>query len=584
MKTFTQLVTEDRQKERHHVLTVSNMNPPSFDHFKLIDKVHSITEKYDGDHTVLLTTLQDSKRNPLNPVQKKMYLEHFCPTTNFDISSLNEKLNQLHQECVTHLHIVGDKSTIEKIVSEIDQYQFEAIIPHITASYDADEASMMCEYARTNNNTDFRSNIPIDLSDEFISDMIAQIQEGMGINTERNRGINKAIFVTGGPGSGKDIIIRNCIAENKAVEFSFIQAQSYLIADKGVKKGYDIRTEAIKHHYPLVINGPADDFEKVSLIKEKLESIGYETMMVFVDTTDNISKERNSRLSKMMIESVRHEKWEKAHQNNQIYSEMFDVYMRFDNNRHVQNESTDITEAYILVNGFLDTNKYANKINKFLRVFEEKLNAKSIQKTNISKKKMLRDNNSPVMQYRAKIGHIDDVRDGDAKINSNYIYNRYSESSEPVMIKGKEQKVSNFQKDADTVRKKKYGDRSLKDSRVGNANGIGSTFDTRGSTPAAGAGMGDLTYREETSRGGTQDFNNDDVVNYAAQPSSVKPNPLREKKALKKFKEAIDSPGSSDMGVGGTLGGSTNKEPMVTPMDKYGMSGITIKKKKTGAK
>ena len=87
MKTFTQLVTEDRQKERHHVLTVSNMNPPSFDHFKLIDKVHSITEKYDGDHTVLLTTLQDSKRNPLNPVQKKMYLEHFCPTTNFDISS-----------------------------------------------------------------------------------------------------------------------------------------------------------------------------------------------------------------------------------------------------------------------------------------------------------------------------------------------------------------------------------------------------------------------------------------------------------------------------------------------------------------
>jgi hypothetical protein len=38
------------------------------------------------------------------------------------------------------------------------------------------------------------------------------------------------------------------------------------------------------------------------------------------------------------------------------------------------------------------------------------------------------------------------------------------------------------------------------------------------------------------------------------------------------------------MGVGGTLGGSTNKEPLQTPMDRYGMAGITIKKKKTGAK
>ena len=152
------------------------------------------------------------------------------------------------------------------------------------------------------------------------------------------------------------------------------------------------------------------------------------------------------------------------------------------------------------------------------------------------------------------------------------------------MVKGSEPKIPNFQKDADTVRVKKFGDKSLKDSRVGKGDGVGSTFDTRGSTPAAGAGLGDLTYREETSRGGTQDFNNDDVINYGAHPSGVKPNPLAEKKRLKKFKEAIDDPGSSDMGVGGTLGGSSNKEPMTTPMDRYGMSGITIKKKKTGAK
>ena len=46
------------------------------------------------------------------------------------------------------------------------------------------------------------------------------------------------------------------------------------------------------------------------------------------------------------------------------------------------------------------------------------------------------------------------------------------------------------------------------------------------------------------------------------------------------MKEAIDDPGAVDMGVGGTLGGASNKEPMQTPMDKFGLSGITIKKKK----
>jgi hypothetical protein len=346
------------------------------------------------------------------------------------------------------------------------------------------------------------------------------------------------------------------------------------------------KMEAVRHRGPLIINGPADDYEHIADIKQQLESIGYETMMIFVDTTDTISKERNTLLARMMVESVRHKKWEKAQENNLAYSEMFETYMRFDNNENLEDKTADISETFTFITNFLDegTIKQSTQSNRFLKMFEERMSAKTIQKTNISSKKMLRDNNSPVMQYRAKIGHIDDVRDGDAKINSNYIYNRYSEESEPTMTRGSEPKTPNFQKDANTTRTKKYGDKSLKDSKVGRPDGVGSTYDSRGTTPAAGAGLGDLTYREEVSRGGTRDFSNDDVINFGAQPDNVKPNPLREKKRIKSFRESIDEPGTTEMGVGGTLGGSSNKEPLVTPMDKYGQSGITIRKKKTGAK
>ncbi|MFN9957710.1 MAG: hypothetical protein ACK55I_31785, partial [bacterium] len=48
-----------------------------------------------------------------------------------------------------------------------------------------------------------------------------------------------AIFVTGGPGSGKDIIIREAIAESKTVELNSIQAFDILMDKEGECKGQE---------------------------------------------------------------------------------------------------------------------------------------------------------------------------------------------------------------------------------------------------------------------------------------------------------------------------------------------------------
>ena len=82
--------------------------------------------------------------------------------------------------------------------------------------------------------------------------------------------------------------------------------------------------------------------------------------------------------------------------------------------------------------------------------------------------------------------------------------------------------------------------------------GVGPEFDTRQQgTVYPMSGMGDVTYRED-----------------------------KEFKKFKQYVEAIDDPGASDMGLAGSMSGASNKEPLVTPADKYALSGVTIKKKK----
>jgi hypothetical protein len=132
------------------------------------------------------------------------------------------------------------------------------------------------------------------------------------------------------------------------------------------------------------------------------------------------------------------------------------------------------------------------------------------------------------------------------------------------------------------VKLKKFGDKSLRAGRLGDPSGLGSEWDTRtnGSGMTGGAGLGNQTYSESEEYSNASPASN-------AMPSGGSPNPLSSeysvKKDFKKFrkvKEAIDDPGANDMGVSGTQGGATNKEPLVTPSDNKVRATEVIKKKK----
>ena len=606
MKSFLEIIEEEAGKEKHAVMAFGRMNPPTTGHLKLIDKVREVAAKHKAPHTVVVSHSQDAKKNPLSGEQKVKHLKRYSPGTHFETSSkehptIMHYAAKLHAQGADHLHVIAGSDRVKEMHSLLHKYNgvkaghghynFKKITVHSAGHRDPDaegaegmSGTKMREHAKNNDFSSFRQGVPHHVKDEHARELMKDVRKGMGLHESYTHGHHKAIFVTGGPGSGKDVVLREAIAESRAVELNFTQVMDILNdKHKLAMRSMNPRFEAIRTRGPLIINGPADDLERINHIKEELEELGYQTMMIFVDTTNSVSQERNSHLARMMAESVRQSKWEKAHKNVNVFTEMFGTFMCFDNSDSLDLKEEEITDLYRSTSDFLGESVY-NKSNRFLNLYE---GAKDVQKSNLRDKgyKVLKDNNSPVMQFAAKLGKRDDVRDGDIKQNSNYATrigggHTYTESG-PVLTKNPEPVEKRFNMDANKTKLLKRGNRSLSAARIGTADGVGSTFDSRATTGAAGAGLGDQTYREAT------EFNNDDVADFAGKPRMVSPNPLAEKKkSLKKFKESIFDFGlTGQSGVSGTLGGASNKEPLETPADKYGQSGITIKKKKkTGEK
>lgn len=171
-----------------------------------------------------------------------------------------------------------------------------------------------------------------------------------------NEGINdpgklKAIFLAGGPGSGKDYVMNATLAGEGLKEINSDVAFEYLMQKNGLDlempdeerlerdivrgRAKNITKEqerlALAGRLGLIINGTADDLEKIKTIKKNLEADGYETMMVFVNTSNDVSRERNVERGKMgkrkvpdgtdkqgvpdNSPNIRQEKWDLAQKN-----------------------------------------------------------------------------------------------------------------------------------------------------------------------------------------------------------------------------------------------------------------------------
>lgn len=593
MKKFSQH-TEDTTKKL--AILFGRMNPPTKGHEENVEGLKSMADKQGADHLVIASHSVDAKKNPLSPDVKLKHLKRAFPNTNITTSSkdsptIMHHAAQAHAKGYTHLTVVAGSDRVDEYKKLLTHYNgvqgrhgvynFKKIDVKSTGERKAGiSGTDMRNHAQNNDFASFQKNLSASMQKNtaHAKDLFKDVRKGMGLNEHHSRGLFKAIFVTGGPGSGKDVVIREAIAEQKFVELNSTQAFDYLMdKQKLSEKTSDYRRESIRNRGPLIINGPADDHSRIIRIKEELEELGYETSMVFVDTTNTASKERNERLTKMVAESVRYDKWKLAQTCKEAYRQNFDKFIDFDNSGSYENLEEVITDTYEEINTFIENKNY-NKISFSWLESRGKISITESVKSLFKEDENVKKSSRFFENYKTKgasrtgpsvksaggpaadnIGDIPaDNRPGDTnadnikwdgpKRRSSYTFRTYSEDSPSIKVYP-EPKESNFSKDKEKVKRKGLVDSPTVNQRVRNITTIGQEFDTRQQgTVYAMSGLGDVTYREQF------DF--------------------------KSFRESYNDPSDSEMGVSGTAGSATNKEPMENPKDKLGYDYINKKKKK----
>ena len=124
--------------------------------------------------------------------------------------------------------------------------------------------------------------------------------------------IFKAIFLAGGPGSGKSYVAGKTIRGQGLKVVNSDDAFEALLKKSGLSlqmpdKEADLRdpirdrakriTAARQKNYlegrlGLIIDGTARDYDRIAKQSNELKQLGYDTYMVFVNTSLNVAKQR----------------------------------------------------------------------------------------------------------------------------------------------------------------------------------------------------------------------------------------------------------------------------------------------------
>lgn len=392
------------QKEKHAVMTYMRANPVTSGHQLVVNKVLDLAKKHNASAHVILSHSQDPKKNPLSSEQKLKYAKRAFPGVHVSASDKESpnflsQAAKLYKQGVTYLHMVGGQDRVDEyhkllhkyngVKSSHGYFNFEHIEVHSAGERDPDaegvegiSASKMREAAAKSDFKTFKKGAPSKMSIDYVKDMYNDVRKGMNIRESINeefeellvegvhdQGIFKAVFLAGGPGSGKDYVLSNTLDGHGLTEINSDKALEFLMDKKGLdkrmpeneKEARDIvrgkaknitelrQRLALQGRNGLIINGTGDDTEKVKKIKSKLEELGYDTSMILVNTNDEVSTQRNiergQRGGRTVPETIRKEKWDNVQNARTEYAKIFaDRYMEFDNSEDLREAPPEVVK------------------------------------------------------------------------------------------------------------------------------------------------------------------------------------------------------------------------------------------------
>ena len=166
-----------------------------------------------------------------------------------------------------------------------------------------------------------------------------QLQEGV-----YDPNIFNAIFLAGGPGSGKSYVVRKTTGGLglKVLNSDDIYEKDLEKAGLDIGKpedifsdeGQQIRAKSkrltkarqdswIEGRLGIIIDGTGKDLNKIGRQKKLLDQLGYETMMIFANTSLEVAQQRNKERARTLPEKAVAEMWNQVQKNIGGFQQLF---------------------------------------------------------------------------------------------------------------------------------------------------------------------------------------------------------------------------------------------------------------------
>ena len=157
-----------------------------------------------------------------------------------------------------------------------------------------------------------------------------ELQEGV-----YDPNIFKAFFLAGGPGSGKSYVVRKTtgglgmrvVNSDEAFEKRLKDAGHSLdtramdtqvrdkIRDVAKKTTKRLQQNYIDGRLGLIIDGTGKDYDKITNQARQLEALGYDTHMIFVNTSLDVALQRNAERPRKLAEPLVVKSWNDVQKN-----------------------------------------------------------------------------------------------------------------------------------------------------------------------------------------------------------------------------------------------------------------------------
>tara|TARA_B110000483_G_C18093149_1_gene502778 strand:- start:318 stop:1028 length:711 start_codon:yes stop_codon:yes gene_type:complete len=173
-----------------------------------------------------------------------------------------------------------------------------------------------------------------------VNEIINQVEEGV-----YDPHIFKAVFMAGGPGSGKSYIATSRILKGGGLKIvNSDDIFEYKMKKAGLDhgdpeviyspQGQEVRNQAkqmtgrmedryLDGRLGLIIDGTGRDVDKIARAKEKLVTMGYSCMMVFVNTSLDIAQERNLDRERVLPAEEVEKMWNAVQNNMMKFQQLF---------------------------------------------------------------------------------------------------------------------------------------------------------------------------------------------------------------------------------------------------------------------